>query len=209
MTLTTTGLGIRRLRTPLALTIGGVAVAWALAGALPGAASTDIKTAWDKKFSFAGLSTWAWHPEGPGDVKLGLTAESDPKAVAARVDPVIIPAIERELGSKKFTKTTTGQPDLYVHYYLLVTVGQSAQIQGQFLPSTVEWGLPPFAPMTTALSIYPVGTLVLDILSAKREIVWRGAAQRKVDIERPDEERRKVLERAIADLLKKFPPQGK
>ena len=59
-----------------------------------------------------------------------------------------------------------------------------------------------------ALSIYPVGTLIIDLTSpAAGKIVWRGAARRQIDLERPDNERRKVLERAIHDLLAKFPPR--
>jgi hypothetical protein len=97
---------------------------------------------------------------------------------------------------------------MYVHYYALATVKQSAQIQGQFLPATTEWGLPPFAATTSSLEIYPVGTLLIDVTStAAGKIVWRGAAQRTINLERPDDERRKVLEQAIRDLLRRFPPK--
>src|SRR6185437_2795838 len=41
------------------------------------AAKTDINVEYDKTFSFAGLKTWTWHPEGKGKVLLALTAESD------------------------------------------------------------------------------------------------------------------------------------
>jgi len=184
-----------------------VAAAWISASVGPAAAGTDISTNYDKTFAFAGLSTWAWHPDGPGDVRLAVASESDPKAVAGRVDPVIIPTVERELSGRKFTKTTADRADLLVHYYVLVMVNQSAQVAGQFLPAVPEWGLPPFAGSTTSLDIYPVGTLIIDVTSpAKKAIVWRGSAKRKVDLERPDAERRKVLEQAIRDLFKKFPP---
>jgi hypothetical protein len=39
--------------------------------------------------------------------------------------------------------------------------------------------------------------------------VWRGAAERKMNLERSDSERKKVLEKAITDLLKQFPPKPK
>src|SRR5262245_30404643 len=82
------------------------------------AAKTDINVEYDKKFSFAGLKTWTWHPEGKGKVMLALTAENDPKKVADRVDPIIIPALEREMGARGFT-VAGANPDLYVHYYVL------------------------------------------------------------------------------------------
>lgn len=170
------------------------------------AAKTDIRVDYDKTFSFAGLRTWAWHPDGAGDVRLAVSSQDDPARVAARVDPVIVPAVEREMTARGFARVAAGAA-LHLHYYVLATVHQSAQTQGQFLPAVTEWSLPPFAPMTTSLSIYPVGTLIIDVTSpAAKMIVWRGSAARKIDLERPDDQRRKVLERAIHDLLGKFPP---
>jgi Domain of unknown function (DUF4136) len=179
-------------------------VAWAAGGGLE-AAKTEIKVGYDKKFSFAGLKTWAWHPEGKGDVMLAVTAEDDPKKVAARVDPIIIPSVEREMTARGYTAAASGA-DLFVRYYVLASVKTAAQVAGQFLPVVPEWGIPPFTPQTTALSIYPAGSLVIDVTStAAKAIVWRGIAERKIDLEKPDEERRKVLEDAIRDLLAKLP----
>lgn len=172
-----------------------------------GAAKTDINVEYDKKFSFAGLKTWTWHPEGKGKILLAMTAEQDPKKVADRVDPVIIPALEREMGARGFAMAATN-PDLYVHYYVLGTLQNSSQVQGQFLPSVPEWGLPPFLASTTATRTYPYGTLIVDVTApAQQKLVWRGTAARKIQIDRPDEERRKVLEDAIREMLKKLPPK--
>ena len=171
------------------------------------AAKTDINVEYDKSFSFAGLKTWTWHPEGKGKVLLALTAENDPKKVADRVDPIIIPALEREMGARGFT-IAAASPDLYVHYYVLGTLQNSTQVQGQFLPSVTEWAVPPFLASTTATRTYPVGTLIVDVTApAQQKLVWRGTAARKIQIDRPDAERRKVLEDAIRELLKKFPPK--
>jgi hypothetical protein len=200
-----TGCGLLEAATVVLL----VALAWASAAVSP-AAATDITVEYDRKFAFSGLSTWAWHPDGAGDVRLAVSADDDPRRVAARLDPVIVPSVERELAARKFTQTTADRADLHVHYYALVTIGEMSQFQGQFVAPVPEWGLPPFVPSTTALSVYPFGTLIIDITAPAREaIVWRGAARRKVNLERPDEERRKVMERAIRDLFRKFPPKTK
>ena len=66
-------------------------------------------------------------------------------------------------------------------YYLLLTTNMTAQTMGQFLPATLQWGLPPFPPATQALEVMNQGSLVLD-LSAKQDIVWRGVAQAKLKI---------------------------
>ena len=189
----------------LGLVLAAAVLAW-VGGVRPEAAKTDINTQFDPAFSFAGLRTWTWHPDGAGDVRQAISADTDPKAIARRVDPIVLPAVEKELAARGFTKTT-GPADLYVHYYVLATVNQTSQYMGQFVAPVPEWGLPPFAPVTTALEIYAVGTLIIDITSpARRAIVWRGAAQRKIDLDKPDKERKAILERAIRDLLKQFPP---
>jgi hypothetical protein len=184
-----------------------VVVLAAAAAAAPRAAKTDITAEFDKTFSFAGLRTWAWHPDGAGEVKMAVSSGDNPQRVAGRVDPIILPAVERELRTRGFTKTD-GAADLQVHYYVLATVQTSSQYMGQFIAPIPEWGVPPFAPVTTAVEIFPFGTLLIDITSpAKKAIVWRGSAQRKIDLERPDSERRAVLEKAIHDLIGKFPPK--
>lgn len=171
------------------------------------AAKTDVNVEYDKKFAFAGLKTWAWHPEGKGKVLLALTAENDPKAVADRWDPVIIPTLERELGARGLTMVAAN-PAFYVHYYVLGTLQNSSQVAGQFLPATPEWGIPPFLASTTATRTYPIGTLMVDVTStAQQRLVWRATAAREIQIDRPDAARQKVLEDAIREMLKNFPPK--
>jgi hypothetical protein len=190
-----------------AISLAAIAIGLAATIGRLDAAKTDINVEYDKSFSFSGLKTWTWHPEGKGKVLLALTAESDPKLVADRVDPVIIPTLEREMSARGFTMAAAN-PDLYVHYYVLGALQNSTQVQGQFLPATTEWALPPFVASTTATRTYPVGTLIVDVTApAKQKLVWRGTAARKIQMDRPDAERRKVLEDAIREMLKKFPPK--
>lgn len=178
-----------------------------LAAVRLGAAKTEIVVEYDKKTPFPAVKTWAWHPEGGGDVRMAVSSSDDASRVASRVDPVIVPAVEREMAQRGLTKVESN-PDVYVHYYALATVGQSAQVTGQFLPATPQWGIPPFVASTSALSIYPVGTLIIDVTSAStRAILWRGIASKEIEFDRPDEQRRKVLEKAIRDLITKFPPK--
>lgn len=185
-----------------------VAVAAGTRGGRVAAADTDITIEWDKAFSFAGLNTWAWHPAGAGDVRLALTPDDDPKRVAARIEPVILPATERALGSRKITKVAADRAQLLLHYYALLTLKDFAQVHGQFLPAVPEWGIPPFAASTSAIGVFPVGTIVMDITVPGRDtIVWRGAARREVNFETSDQKRREVIEKAIRDLFKDFPPK--
>jgi hypothetical protein len=79
---------------------------------------------------------------------------------------------------------------------------------GQFLSPVPEWGLPYFAPSTTALSTFPQGSLILDIApSATNEVVWRGVAQAELKWDDTESRRAQHVRDAVQDLLKKFPPK--
>ena len=196
-------------RHPLVILGGLVAALWMAAGTTFEAKKITIKTQVDDRFSFEGLHAWTWSPDGTGQVKMATTANADPEALRQRVDPVIVPVVEQELAKLGFTKTTD-KPDLIVNYYVLVTVGQSSQYMGQFVGSIPQWGLPPFEGSTTALRAFPVGTLLIDMVSpSEKAVVWRGVAQAEIDLERPLDERRQRLEQAVREVLAKFPPKPK
>ncbi len=157
---------VRRVHWSTAAAIAVALVVAVRTGAWLDAAKTDIKVDLRQDVLVRrACARWTWRPDGKGDVRLAVSSHDDPAAVASRVDPVIIPAVEREMTARGFARAADGA-DLYVHYYALATVKQSAQIQGQFLPATTEWGLPPFAATTSSLEIYPVGTLLIDVTSA-------------------------------------------
>jgi ABC-type glycerol-3-phosphate transport system substrate-binding protein len=170
-------------------------------------AGVKVQSQSDQKFAFATLKTWAWNPSGPGDVKVWVTAESDPAPVKRQVEPIIMQAVDEQLAKRNFTRAE-GQPDFFVTYYVLVTLGMSSQQLGQFLPSLSEWGVPPFTAPTTSLKIYPEGSLVLDVAAGSTDrVVWRGVAQSEVKPDASDAERTKRVRDAVKDLLEKFPPK--
>ena len=169
-------------RHPLVVLCALVAALWIAAGTTFEAKKITIKTQVDDRFSFEGLHAWTWSPDGTGQVKMATTANADPEALRQRVDPVIVPVVEQELAKLGFTKTTD-KPDLIVNYYVLVTVGQSSQYMGQFVGSIPQWGLPPFEGLTTALRAFPVGTLLIDMVSPSEKV--RRLARRGTSGDRP------------------------
>jgi hypothetical protein len=72
-----------------------------------------------------------------------------------------------------------------------------------------NWGVPPvLLGNSTSLEIYPVGTLVIDVTAvATKQVVWRGVARKKLDVNSSGVKRRTEIEKAIRELLKKFPPK--
>jgi hypothetical protein len=185
---------------------GLLAVTWVLAGTSFEAAKVKVKTDRDTTFSFAGLRTWAWDPANAGEVKLAYSADMDPAPIDKRTRPTIFAAVEREF-AKRGLQQSDRAPDLMAHYYLLITATPWSQEMGEFAPSVVKWGLPPFTPQTTALEVVSVVTFLLDLAAPGREgLVWRGSAQTEIDLDQSVQQRAKTLDQAISDLFKKFPP---
>jgi hypothetical protein len=175
-----------------------------LAWAAPAVFAVDVKIDHDKAFDFKGVQTWTWSAM-PGDVKMARTQQDDPEAMRKLAEPLIMSAVESEM-MKRGLKQTPDAP-LRVTYYLLLSISQSAQTVGQFLPAVTQWGVPPYAPATQSLELMNYGSLVLD-MTAKDVIVWRGVANAKIKFEADDSKREELIREAVRDLLRRFPPKN-
>jgi hypothetical protein len=169
-------------------------------------AAIKVKTDHDQAFDFKKPRTWAWDDTGAGRVIMARTADDHPEEVKERAEPVIMNAVTTELGRRKLQPVGTGAPDLEVTYYLLITVGSSAQYIGQFVPSVPEWGLPPFSGATQALRVIEQGSLVLDIMANDR-MVWRGVAQAEIKAGLTVEKRHQLIRDAVREVLGHYPPR--
>jgi len=97
-------------------------------------------------------------------------------------------------------------PDLTLTYFLLLTVGNTAQTVGQFLPSTTAWALPPFVASTQSLEFIEQGALVLD-LSANGEVVWRGVGEAQIKMDLDQNKRIALVNEAVREILGRYPPK--
>jgi Domain of unknown function (DUF4136) len=167
----------------------------------------DVKVRIDhsKTFDFAAPKTWSWYPERPGDVLMARTADDDADVVKKRAEPVIFEAVAAELSRKGLKQVPSGG-DLIVKYYVLITIGSSAQYVGQFVPSVPEWGLPPMVGATQALRMIEQGSFVIDIRS-KDDIVWRGVAVAELKPDQSQEKRAALLKEATRRLFDRYPPK--
>ena len=165
----------------------------------------DVRVEHDKAFDFRPMKTWGWNPERAGDVIMARTKDDDPAAMKQRFEPVIFDAVMTEM-TRRSMQQATSAPDLMVTYYVLLTTNMSSQTMGQFLPATVAWGIPPFAPATQSLKVMNKGSLVLD-LSAKGTVVWRGVAESNIEIGTDIKKREALVREAVRDLLRRYPPK--
>jgi hypothetical protein len=158
------------------------------------------------KFDGAGLSTWAWAEDGPGQVIMARSSKDDPAPIQKTFGPTIADAVAKELGLRGLTTADRPNADLHAHYYLLIAVGFNTQQFGQFLPAVPEWGIPPFAGGNQAYEIISTGSIVLDLISTSaKRIIWRGIAQAELEQEHTDAERHERIREAVHDLLLKYP----
>jgi hypothetical protein len=168
-------------------------------------ARVDVDVDFDKTFDFKRVKTWAWSQQ-PGEVKMARTKDDDPDAARQRAEPIIIDAVNGEMG-RRGLQAASSAPDLTMTYYLLLSTTMSAQTIGQFLPATVWWGLPPVPGATQSIKMMNQGSLVLD-LSAADQVVWRGVANAQIKFDADDKRREALLREGVRDLLRRYPPRS-
>jgi hypothetical protein len=182
----------------------------ALVAAVPLAAGMKINVQFDKQFDFEGLRTYAWRLDGANPVRILENSLDKPEEVRKNLEPLVLAVVDEALGKKGFRRIESGQPDLYLDYYLLVGPNTESQYHGQFVGAVPAWGLPDFAMSTSALKVFEQGSLVIDVVSiAQKHTVWRGSAAAEIDRRRTAEERAKIIDEAVARMFEKFPPKLK
>ena len=115
------------------------------------------------------------------------------------VDQEIKQAIDAQLTTKGLTKTDGDTADLYVGYQ--TAVDQQKQWNA--------WGMRGFGGMGQATSsTINIGDLVVDMYSAaNKQLVWTGTATKTLDPSSNQEKNMKNLDKAMAKLLKNYPPK--
>jgi hypothetical protein len=190
------------------LTLAAI-VAVALA-TVPLVAGVKVTVQNDKEFNFDGLTTYAWRLDGANPIRILENSLDKPEEVRKNLEPIILTAVDGELAKKGFKRLESGQPDLYLDYYVLIGPNTESQYHGQFVGAVPAWGLPDFAMSTSALKVFEQGSLVLDIVSiAQKHTVWRGKAAVEIDRRRTREERTAVINEGARKMLEKFPPKFK
>jgi hypothetical protein len=123
-------------------------------------------------------------------------------------------AVDAEMAKKGLSRTENEKSDLYLGYQ--VALGQ----EKQFTSYDTGWGYGPGwgggwyggggGMTTTTSTTIHTGQLGLDMYdSQEKQLVWRGTASKTLDPKAKPEKREKNLQKAVAKLLKNFPPPPK
>jgi Domain of unknown function (DUF4136) len=164
----------------------------------------DVRYNFDRKADFNKFKTYKWV-----DIK-------DADHTNQLVEKQIRDTVEAELAKKGLQKTDSDSADLYVAYQTALST------EKQFTSYNTGWGYGPGwgggwygggmgSTMTTgSTSTIYVGQLDIDMYeSAKKELVWRGTASKAIDPKAKPEKQQKNLTKAVAKLLKNYPPPTK
>ena len=166
------------------------------------ALAQDVRYNFDKDANFSTFKTYKWV------VIKGASQLSD------LADRQVKSAVDAELAKKGLSKTDADSADLYIGYQ--AAVGQ----EKQYTSFDSGWGYGPGwgggwygggGGMTTGTTstIY-VGQLALDMYASQpHKLVWRGVASKTLDTEAKPEKQEKNLTKAVAKMLKKYPPEVK
>jgi len=165
----------------------------------------DVRYNFDKDTDFSKFKTYKW-------VEL-----KDAAKVNDLMDKQIKAAVEAELAKKGLSKVDTDNADLYIGYQ--AGVGQ----EKQFTSYGTDWGYGPGwgrggwygggmgSTMTTGqTSTIYVGQLAVDMYDhTKHDLVWRGVASKTINPKAKPDKQQKNLAKAVAKLLKDYPPPVK
>lgn len=171
------------------------------------AMAQDIRYNFDKDTDFSKFKTYKW------------VVLKDASQFNDLADKSIKKAIDSQLALKGLTKTDADTADLYIGYQ--GSIGQ----EKQFTSFNSSWGYGPGwygggwygyggGPMssttTGSTSTIYIGQLAIDMYdSANKDLVWRGVASKTLDPKAKPEKQEKNINKAMAKLFKKYPPEKK
>jgi hypothetical protein len=169
------------------------------------AVAQDVRYDFDKDKDFSKYKTYKWAVIKGADQADAITTKQ------------INAAIDSELAKKGLTKTDVDTADLYIGYQ--IAIGS----EKEFTSYNTGWGYGPgwgggwygyggLATGTTYGSTSTVFTGQLDLSmydSTQKELVWRGTVSKTLDPEAKPEKKQKNINKAVAKLLKNYPPTVK
>ena len=169
------------------------------------AVAQDVRYDFDREKDFSKYKTYKWVEIKGADQTDALTAKQ------------ITAAIDSELASKGLSKTDSDTADLYIGYQTAIGT------EKQYTAYNTGWGYGPgwgvgwygyggMATTTTygSTSTVYVGQLDMSMYdSAQKELVWRGTVSKTLDPKAKPEKKQKNINKAVAKLLKNYPPNAK
>jgi hypothetical protein len=152
-----------------------------------------VKVDYSHKVDFSGFKTYAW--------KKGTEAPS------LLTEKRIHTAVDEELKAKGFTLVEEA-PDLYVVTHTASSASGRLDVNG-FGYAGYGWtGWQDFNPAIVSIRETYQGTLIVDFLDGKEELIWRGLADENLGIDPNPEKVGKLVFKLVKQMFKNFPPKA-
>jgi len=169
------------------------------------ALAQDVRYNFDKNSDFSKFKTYKWVPIE------GATKLND------LVDKQIRDTLDAELTQKGLSKVDTETADLLIGYQ--AAIGQEKQFNsystgygygGGWYRGGWYGGAGGMSSTTGQTSTIHIGQLAVDMYDpAVKSLVWRGLASKTIDAKAKPEKQQKNLTKAVAKLMKNYPPKVK
>ena len=172
-----------------------------------GAFAQDVRFNFDKNTDFSKFKTYKW------------VVLKDAAPVNDILDKDIKSSVDAQLATKGLSKVDSDNADLFIAYQTAVsTEKQFTSFSSGMGPG---WGAGPgygggwyggggMQTTTGQTSTIYVGQLDLDMYdSVNKDLVWRGVASKTIDPKAKPDKHQKNLDKAVAKLLKNYPPPVK
>jgi hypothetical protein len=163
--------------------------------AATGCSGISTTSDWDESYDFSTLSTYAWTEQ---ELEGGVSEIMVRRMYAA---------VDDDLAAKGFSKKDVHTADVLLAYH---TGTQDRQQYDTYGYGAGGWwgGYWGGGMTTTSVRTYTEGTLILDVVDrVKNELVWRGSATDTIDEMNSPEQRVQLIQNAVTELLKDFPPR--
>jgi len=170
--------------------------------------SQDVRYNFDKNTDFSKFKTYKW------------VAIKDAQKVSDLVDKQIKDSIEAQLTQKGLSKVDSDNADLFMGYQ--TAIGTEKQFTSFSSGMGPGWGPGGgwygggwyggggMSTTTGSTSTIYTGQLVLDMYdSTNKDLVWRGSVSKTLDPKAKPDKQEKNLNKAMAKLLKNYPPPVK
>ena len=164
--------------------------------------SVTYNSDYDPTADFSNLRTYQWAERTPsGDDDPRVYNDITMRKVRHAADLALQDIGMREVGQN---------PDVLVAWHGAINGKMSLQTVSSNYGYGWGWYGPGYGGMgssTTYVNEWDEGTLIIDIIDAKRnELMWRGSAQAELKKQQSPEEGQEELNEVVAKILEPFPP---
>ena len=190
-----------RMKTESKIFLTSGIVALFIIVAAQGVLAQDVRYNFDRDADFSKYKTYKW------------VDNKNAERLSDLGDRQVKSAIDAELAKKGLSKVDSDNPDLYLSYQ--VAVGQEKQYTSfdsgwGYGPGWRSWGATGSSMSTGQTSTIHIGGLDVDMYdTGKKQLVWEGVVSKTIDPKAKPDKQQKNLEKAVAKLLKNYPPAEK